>query len=136
MISIPLECLPTFFKIFNPIRHLFSSGEPISNNVISKFTLNRKQEIVFRMAISNVIKRENKESTEQIMVFVAGHGGTGKSQVIKAIIWFQESIKRRNQLRSCAYTGTAAKSICRSTIISLGGIFAIAKSELRKINVR
>jgi len=74
------------------------------------------------LAITNLVKRERKEDVQQVMAYIGGPGGTGKSQVIKAIVAFYDALKLGNQLRLCAYTGTAAKHIGGSTIMSLAGL--------------
>ena len=62
--------------------------DEIAANTISKYLLNKKQKIAFESAIKNVIKRDRKEETQQYIGYVGGPGGTGKSQVIKAIVDF------------------------------------------------
>ena len=84
-----------------------------------QFKLNKKQKVAFNKAISNVIKRERKEETEQIIMYVGGAGGTGKSQVIKAIVAFHKEIKAKRKVKLTANTGTAAKHIGGSTTTSL-----------------
>ena len=109
------------------------SVEPISNedhdsvqqivdDTIQKYKLNEKQKSAFNIAIKNVIKRHNKEQTEQIIGYIGGPGGTGKSQLIKAIIDFHKKMKKRNTLKLCAPTGTAAKNIGGSTTTTLFGL--------------
>jgi hypothetical protein len=95
------------------------SYEEIAENIIEKFQLNKKQKVAFRTAVKNVIKRRNGEQTEQIIGYVGGPGGTGKSQVIKAIVDFHKKIGKKNTLKLCAPTGTAAKNIGGSTTNSL-----------------
>ena len=60
----------------------------LSDDVISKSTLNRKQQKAFEISTENIIKRYLKEDTEQLIGYIGGPGGTGKRQVIKAIIEF------------------------------------------------
>ena len=85
------------------------SIEEIAANVIEEYSLNRKQRVAFNMAIKNVVKRHKQEETEQIIGYIGGPGGTGKSQVIKAIVRFHERMNIRNTLKLTAHTGTAAK---------------------------
>ena len=60
----------------------------ISSGIISRFSLNKKQKIAYELAVQNVIKREKKEKVRHLMAYVGGQGGTGKSQIIKAIVAF------------------------------------------------
>ena len=70
-----------------------------------------------------------KQNTEQIIGYVGGPGGTGKSQVIKAVVHFHEQIKMKHTLRLCANTGTAAKHIGGSTTATL---FCFGKGNKKK----
>ena len=67
----------------------------------------------------------------QILAYVGGPGGTGKSQVIKAIQAVFLRKKCSNWLRSGAYTGAAASNIFGRTISSLIGD---AKTTKKKKN--
>ena len=83
--------------------------DEIATEIILRFSLNSKQRYAFEIAIKNVIKRERNEETQQFLGYIGGPGGTGKSQVIKAIVAFHKEIKIKGKLKMCAYTGTAAK---------------------------
>ena len=89
------------------------SIDDVVTNVMTQYSLNKKQKVAFKMAIQNVIKRHKQEETQQIVGYVGGPGGTGKSQVIKAIVEFHRRMKVQNTLKLCANTGTAAKHIRR-----------------------
>ena len=103
----------------------------IATEIMDRYQLNRKQRVAFETAVANVIKRENNEPTEQILGYIGGPGGTGKSQVIKAIVAFHEELKIKHKIRMTAYTGTAAKHIGGSTIHSL---FNFGKQGKKKGN--
>ena len=107
--------------------------DQIAAGIIRKYSLNRKQKVAFETAISNVIKRERKEETQQMIGYVGGPGGTGKSQVIKAIVAFHKEIKVKHKLKLCAYTGTAAKHIGGSTTTTL---FSFNKANTSKLERR
>ena len=98
------------------------SVDTIKDNVINEFALNKKQKVAFEKAIANVVKRIKGEEVTQNLIYVGGPVGTGKSQIIKAIVSFHTQIRQRNTLRLCSYTGTAAKDIGGSTISSLVGL--------------
>ena len=106
--------------------------DEIALQIILRYSLNRKQRYAFEIAIKNVIKRERNEETQQFLGYIGGPGGTGKSQVIKAIVAFHEEVKIRGKLKMCAYTGTAAKYIGGSTTATLFGTRSKNRSTLEK----
>ncbi len=57
--------------------------------------------------------------TQQLLGYTGGEGGTGKSQVIKAIQFLFKLCKVDHWLRSASYTGTAANNINGTTLSSL-----------------
>ena len=106
--------------------------DEIAAEIIRRFSLNRKQKYAFEIAIKNVIKRERNEETQQFLCYIGGPGGTGKSQLIKAIVAFHEEIKIKRKLKMCAYTGTAAKHIGGSTTSTLFGTKSTKRAILEK----
>ena len=84
-----------------------------------KYSLNPKQAEVFRLVTQNTVKRLKGEPVTQIIAYIGGEGGTGKSQVIKAMVDFFEQVNSRHEIRLAAYTGTAAKHIGGKTLASL-----------------
>ena len=106
--------------------------DDIAAEIITRFSLNRKQKYAFEMAIKNVIKRERNEETQQFIGYIGGPGGTGKSQIIKAIDAFHEEINIKGKLKKCAYTGTAAKYIGGSTTSTLFGTKSANRATLEK----
>ena len=81
--------------------------ESVVDNTIRKYNLNKKQKVAFKSAIENVIKRYKGEEAEQYIGYVGGPGGTGKSQVIKAIVDFHKEMKVKHTLckyRNCCKT--------------------------------
>ena len=106
--------------------------DEIASDIIRKYSLNKKQKVAFHSAIKNVIKRERKEETEQFIGYVGGPGGTGKSQVIKAIVAFHKEIKVTHKFKLTAYTGTAAKLIGGSTTSTLFSFNSASNSKLER----
>ena len=107
------------------------SVDTIKDNVITEFALNKKQ-VAFEKAIANVVKRIKGEEVTQNLIYVGGPAGTGKSQIIKAIVSLHTQIRQHNTLRLCSYTGTAAKNIGGSTISSLVALRKVITSKLEK----
>ena len=105
------------------------SVQQIVDDTIRKYNLNKKQVVAFKTAIKNVVKRHHKEPTEQVIGYVGGPGGTGKSQVIKAIVDFHKKMKVKNTLKLSANTGTAAKHIGGSTTTTLFGFSSEKKNN-------
>jgi hypothetical protein len=103
--------------------------QEIVDDTIHKYSLNKKQRTAFEMSIENVIKRHKGEETKQLIGYVGGPGGTGKSQVIKAIVDFHKKMKLKRTLKLTAYTGTAAKHIGGSTTTTLFG-FSKQKKDM------
>ena len=95
--------------------------EEILNDTINKFTLNPKQTVVFRLMTENTLKRLTGKPTKQVMAFIGGAGGTGKSQVINATKEFFTMVHLRHKLRLSAFTGIAANLIAfGGLVVSLG----------------
>ncbi len=93
--------------------------EDIVQNVAAEFNLNKKQKQAFELIATNVIKILNCLDVNQRLVYLGGAGGTGKSQVIKAIRHLHEILKVSYSIKISAYTGTAAAEINGHTISSL-----------------
>ena len=93
----------------------------LRDEIICERTLNVKQRESFLMITENMIKRHLKEKTEQLIGYVGGPGGTGKSQVINAVREFCRRLHVEHTLKLSANTGTAAKHIGGSTTTTLFG---------------
>ena len=52
----------------------------------AQFSLNPTQSKVFRLITNNVVKRLKHEQVEQIIAYVGGPGGTGKSQILRLLL--------------------------------------------------
>ena len=91
------------------------SDEPITNDIeyseqisykeiIAKYSLNEKQQIAFFLFVEPVFNTEK----DQRLIYMSGEGGTGKSQVILAIINYFALNNRSKSLLVSAPTGSAA----------------------------
>ncbi len=111
------------------------NGTSVIEDITRKFTLNQKQAKAFNLIASNVIKRYNGEATDQILMYLGGAAGTGKTRVIKAIEYLHEVLGIRFALKLAAYTGTASGEIGGNTLSSLAQISRRihAKSDVQKL---
>ena len=96
--------------------------ERIRYEIIHERTLNTKQKVAFLMMTENMVKRFLDQETKQIIGYVGGPGGTGKSQVINAVRDFCKRLQIEHTLKLSAHTGTAAKNIGGSTTATLFGL--------------
>ena len=79
---------------------------------MSRWNLNKRQ----RAAFLKIALHQGTPDAPQLLMYVGGEGGTGKTLLINAIsAWFKE-IKQQHTIRLAAYTGTAAANIGGSTI--------------------
>jgi len=65
----------------------------------------------------------------QLKMYLGGMGGTGKSQVIKALISFFEKCNETHHIMILALTGSAASLLNSSTYHSVLGILTSTKSN-------
>jgi hypothetical protein len=71
---------------------------------IKKYMLNSEQERAFRIIANHSVM----EQPEKLRMYLGGMGGTGKSQVIKALMFFFGERKENHQFLVVAPTGSAA----------------------------
>ena len=90
------------------------------------FSLNKEQERAFRIIANHAISR----NPEQLRMYLGGMGGTGKSQVIKALSHFFAGRNESHRFITVAPTGTAAALLGGSTYHSM---FGINERNVRKI---
>ena len=103
-----------------------SQTELITENMLTEitneFTLNQKQTIAFMKIGQTLITENNKtddDNTNQLLAYIGGPGGTGKSQMIKAVQKLFSKTNKKSWLRTSAYTGTAASNVNGSTLSSM-----------------
>ncbi|KAK0488095.1 hypothetical protein EDD18DRAFT_1360052 [Armillaria luteobubalina] len=82
------------------------------------FSLNKEQAHAFRLVANHSTSPYN----DQLKMYIAGMGGTGKSQVLKALIKFFEMQKEEHRIIIVAPTGSAAALLGGSTYHSVFGI--------------
>ena len=96
------------------------------NSVAKMFNLNAEQERAFRI----VANHSCRPTSEKLKMHIGGMGGTGKSQVLKALMEFFQRKNESHRFIIVAPTGSAAALLCGSTYHYMFGIndFASVKS--------
>ncbi|TFY56576.1 hypothetical protein EVG20_g8875, partial [Dentipellis fragilis] len=87
------------------------------DSFVLKFTLNEEQERAFRIIANHSVSKVK----DQLQMYIGGMGGTGKSQVIKALTAFFEARGKKFAFLIMAPIGTAAALISGSTYHSVLG---------------
>ena len=80
------------------------AAQNLIEDVVIKFELNSDQERAFRIVANHAVT----PGAEQLLMYVGGMGGTGKSQVIKALMDFFKFRNESHRFVILAPTGTAA----------------------------
>ena len=94
------------------------SDQDIIDSTVKEYQLNKEQERAFRIVANHASSR----SKQQLKMYLGGMGGTGKSQVIKALKAFFEKRHEAHRMRILAPTGTAAALLGGFTYHSILGI--------------
>ena len=94
------------------------STQDIIDITVNEFKLNTEQERAFRIIANHASSR----SKQQLKMYLGGMGGTGKSQVIKALKRFFEKRNEAHRMIILAPTGTAAAIVGGFTYHSILGI--------------
>ena len=89
----------------------------ILDDLVVKFHLNNEQERAFRIVANHACEPQS----EQLKMYIGGMGGTGKTQVLKAIAEFFQTMNRAREFLIVAPTGTAAALLGGSTYHYLFG---------------
>ena len=88
------------------------------DGVSNSFNLNKEQERAFRIVANHACSPDS----EQLKMYVAGMGGTGKTQVLKALVEFFKIRNESHRFTIVAPTGSAAALLQGSTYHSMLGI--------------
>jgi hypothetical protein len=96
------------------------SASAVLDAVANEFPLNRKQRLVAKRIIQGALTWKDypydSAKRDQLLMYIAGEGGTGKSQIIKAIVAGLRILKRDHEIILLAPTGAAADNIGGNTI--------------------
>jgi hypothetical protein len=85
------------------------------NSCVVKFMLNKEQERAFGIVSHHAIRNDNP----QLRMYMGGMGGTGKTQVIKALRHFFELQNGNHCMMVVAPTGSAAALVSGYTFHSV-----------------
>lgn len=85
---------------------------------VKKYSLNEEQERAFRIVANHAVS----PCSEQLKMYIGGMGGTGKSQVLKALTHFFSVRNEAHRFVVVAPTGNAVALLGRSTYHSMFGI--------------
>ena len=111
---------------FAEFQYYYSSNlvEALVQKVTSSIPLNEMQEYIVTHVIKYLLRKCSDDPTtneiddKQMLLYIGGKGGTGKSQIIKAISYSLQIMECLQELAILAPTGAAADNICGSTIHS------------------
>ena len=91
------------------------SGDALVRVVAGRWTLNKEQTRAFEIVSRHTLQ----EMPEQLLLYLGGPGGTGKSRVVNALREFFGLRNQSRRFRLAAYTGVAARNIGGATLHSL-----------------
>lgn len=101
--------------------------------------LNIKQKLVVERVLSAALTWRHHpydaSKREQMLLYVGGEGGTGKSQIIKAIVAGMDLVLRKSEVILMAPTGAAADNIGGNTYHACLGI-SITKTQKPTVSTR
>ena len=105
-------------KAYLEKRYHTTEHETSINNICKEYSLNDEQERAFRIVANHVVS----PMSEPLKMYIGGMGGTGKTQVLKAVSKFFEIRQEAYRFIIVAPTGTAAALLSGSTYHSVFGI--------------
>jgi hypothetical protein len=112
------------------------SIDEVFDYITVAFTPNKKQGLIIKNVLKTVIGLDFSqistvtESTQQFLLYVGGCGGTGKTQIINAILFGMELLGVQDRACVTASTGTAAAHIKGQTVHSAVGITGQGKCSI------
>ena len=119
--------VPNDVRVVNKsyLSRFFSSKEwqKTTDDVSKKFQLNKEQDRAFRIVANHACTTDS----DQLKMNIAGMAGTGKSQVLKALVQFFKLRKESHRFIIVAPTGSAAALLQGSTYHSVFGINSDSK---------
>ncbi|KAF9458814.1 P-loop containing nucleoside triphosphate hydrolase protein, partial [Collybia nuda] len=104
------------------------------NDIVTKYNLNTDQNRAFLIVANHAAT----ESSDQLKMYIGGMGGTGKSQVLRALMEYFEQRNESHRFVVVAPTGSAASLLGGSTYHWMFGINDndISKTQLAQVKSR
>jgi hypothetical protein len=92
--------------------------------VVEVYQLNQKQLLITKKVLGHMISHHDicDRFEDQMLLYVGGLGGTGKTHLIKAILYGLDILSRRDEVLLIATTGSAAANIGGGTYQSVLGL--------------
>ena len=116
------EFVPNLVRIVNKAyleKRFHTTEHNISmDDICNEYNLNEEQERAFRIIANHVVL----PNSEPLKMYIGGMGGTGKTQVLKALSKFFEARQEAHRFIIVAPTGSAAALLSGSTYHSVFGI--------------
>ncbi len=112
------------------------SGQTLTTLVCEDLPLNQKQRLIVQRVLSGALAWKDHahdfSKRKQMLLYVGGEGGTGKSRIINAIVTGMDLILRKHEIILMAPTGVAADNIGGNTYhASLGiGLTNVQRSKV------
>lgn len=104
--------------LFKESKNVAEERSALIGTLMKKWKLNKEQQRAFSIVASHA----SLHSPQQLKMYLGGKGGTGKSQVLKALIDFFDLNNEKHRILVLAPTGTAAALLKGSTYHSALGI--------------
>lgn len=112
LFNTPVPLRMTFAQDINQESRNLSEEKTNIDRLVDNFTLNHEQACAFRI----IAEHCNTDCGEQLRMYIAGQGGTGKSCILSTIQEFFQQRHESHQFRMASYTGVAAQNINRMTL--------------------
>ncbi|KAG6914216.1 hypothetical protein DXG01_001718 [Tephrocybe rancida] len=122
-------------RSFLEAKYKSDEWEPIIESISTDFSLNEEQLRAFRIVANHAASN----TPEQLKMYMGGMGGTGKTQVLRALVKYFEARGEAHRLVVVAPTGTAASLLGGSTYHSMFGINdmgSVSKNQMAQIKSR
>jgi hypothetical protein len=116
--SFTADVVKVIDKSYLDKRYHTTKHNNLMDTISQQHTLNEEQERAFRIIANHIVM----PNSEPLKMYIGGMGGTGKSQVLKAVSDFFESRNEAYRFVVVAPTGTAAALLSGSTYHSVFGI--------------
>ena len=97
----------------------------VIQDVMVEFNLNREQQRAFSIVANHAVNADS----EPLKMYIGGMGGTGKTQVLKALMKFFDVRNESHRLVVVAPTGTAASLLGGSTYHYMFGISDLNENQ-------